>query len=77
MTDPFHMDAPSGNRQPGKVVRIPKEILEQWDKTTQTYFDAIGGLHAEKKKVSRNKLNGLLARSWSDHRPLIVSLKKT
>lgn len=77
MTDPFHMDAPNGNRQPGKVVRIPKEILEQWDKTTQTYFDAIGGLHAEKKKVSRNKLNGLLARSWSDHRPLIVSLKKS
>ena len=65
-----------GNRRPGKVHQIPEYVLVQWDKKTRAYFDSLDDVSFGSKKVSRRRLNNLLSKLWSDHRPLSVTLKQ-
>ena len=75
----LRMDKPSGrlgergSKQPGKVHKIPAYVLEQWENTTREYFDSLGTAHL--KSASKHRLNELLSKVWSDHRPISVALK--
>jgi hypothetical protein len=60
-----------GNSNDGKVVPIPSDVLHAWDTKTTEYFLQLDA----DEKFSRSKLNNMLSRMWSDHRPVSVVLK--
>ena len=60
-----------GNSNDGKVVPIPDYVLHAWDTKTTKYFLQLDA----DEKFSRSKLNNMLSRMWSDHRPVSVVLK--
>ena len=62
-----------GSKQPGKIHEIPDYVLRQWEKTTREYFGTLTSSHLQ--SASKHRLNELLSKVWSDHRPISVDLK--
>ena len=73
MMKPAGKQGQKGSKQPGKVHSIPEYVLKQWEMTTRDYFDSLGtaGLNS----ASKHRLNDMLSKVWSDHRPISVALK--
>ena len=75
----LYMDKPKGrlgqrgSKQPGMVHKIPDYILVQWETTTRDFFISLGA--ALLNTAKKNRLNDLLSKVWSDHRPISVALK--
>ena len=64
----------------GVVHTIPPRITLQWDNDAQEFYkqSPIGARYQSRlNRGARTSLNLLLAKSWSDHRPLSVQLKLT
>ena len=64
----------------GKILEVPPRILQQWEKTTREFYksrDFEGRYQPRLNNGDRGKLNMMLAKVWSDHRPLVVTLKLT
>lgn len=69
-----------GGRGLGKVLEVPPRILQQWDKAERLFYEARefeGRYQPRLNAGDRTKLNMMLAKIWSDHRPLAVTLKLT
>lgn len=67
-----------GRDRLGRVLEVPARILQQWDTAARDFFIArriVGRDQLE--RVARQRLNLMLAKIWSDHRPLRVTLKLT
>lgn len=69
-----------GRQRLGRVLEVPTRILTQWDKAARDFYAARefeGRYQPRLNAGARQALNMMLAKVWSDHRPLAVTLKLT
>ena len=69
-----------GRKRLGRVMAVPPRILKQWDNAARKFYQGRefeGGYQPRLNAGARQALNMMLAKVWSDHRPLAVTLKLT
>jgi hypothetical protein len=62
----------------GDVNTVPERILKQWDEAVRDFYEQreIEGRYQPRlNSGARQRMNAMLAKVWSDHRPLKVTLK--
>lgn len=67
-----------GRNTVGDVLTVPERILKQWDEAVRDFYEQreIEGRYQPRLNIgARQSLNLMLAKVWSDHRPLKVTLK--
>jgi len=73
----------------GRVVKIPLHVLREWDNITTDVFDSMDScalkampageseerMGGRSKKSYAHSMNSMLASIWSDHRPIVATIK--
>jgi len=65
-------------RQLGDVLTVPERILKKWDEAVRDFYlqrEIEGRYQPRLNSGARQRMNAMLAKVWSDHRPLKVTLK--
>jgi len=65
-------------RQLGDVLTVPERILKKWDEAVRDFYlqrEIEGRYQPRLNSGARQSMNLMLAKVWSDHRPLKVTLK--
>ena len=74
----FRVD--QGRNDLGKILEVPRRILQQWEQAAREFYKSRefkDRYQPRLNKGDRITLNMMLAKVWSDHRPLVVTLKLT
>lgn len=74
----FRVD--QGRNDLGKILEVPRRILQQWEQAAREFYKSRefkDRYQPRLNKGDRIRLNMMLAKVWSDHRPLVVTLKLT